>query len=518
MSQLPDYVASATPNPKSNRLGWLTTTAASYAGVMLWFAFWQDVPNGNKATAMGGILAEGLPLAIISVIIAAFLCYFLCYLVPGMLGMKTGLSLSVVGTSTFGVKGGLIMPGFLMGVLQFGWLSVNAYFAGLLLAGMIGFGGGSIVHHAISVAWILGATFVGMKGVKYVGAVASFTPILPLIVLAMLLVNTVGGLGSFESQKMMSELENKQKSDGIIVQKMEESDKLPDGHKDKLAKDDYQTAQLELTAKPIELYGSRHLGIIALACAYIVGFFATAGAAGVGFGSNNKDAKSIHFAGLVGIVLVTTLTAVVALVTFAGTFESINLANVPTHYRIPKLLQAILGTNLGNLSMLLLALAAFPSACFPTVVAADAFKTTFPKINPLITCGLGVLAAIFLSVSELAGRAGDVFTVVGASFGPICGAMIADYLLAGKRWAGPRIGFNAPGWIAWFFGFIVGAATLVVEVFLDKEMPFVIPCPPVAALLTGFVLYLVFAKLGMESKVLPMPQRIDLDGDVPAAE
>ena len=57
-----------------------------------------------------------------------------------MMGMKTGLPLAVVGTSTYGVQGGFLMPGFLMGVLQFGWLAVNAYFASELLAGFVGQG------------------------------------------------------------------------------------------------------------------------------------------------------------------------------------------------------------------------------------------------------------------------------------------------------------------------------------------------------------------------------------------
>ena len=40
--------------------------------------------------------------------------------------MRTGLPLYVVGTSTYGASGGRYMPGFLMGILQFGWLAVNA--------------------------------------------------------------------------------------------------------------------------------------------------------------------------------------------------------------------------------------------------------------------------------------------------------------------------------------------------------------------------------------------------------
>lgn len=478
MSQLPDYVASAQPNPQSNRVGWLMTTAATYAGVMLWFAFWQDVPNGGQSVA-GGVLSQGLGLAIGAVIIAALLCHCLFYLVPGMLGMKTGLSLSVVGTSTFGVKGGYIMPGFLMGVLQFGWLSVNAYFAGLLLASI--FSGqippevqGGALHLGIAVAWILIATFVGMKGVQYVGAIASFTPILPIIVLALLLVNTVGGIGDFSVDKMLAA----------------------------------EAAKAGTEVKPVTLYGSGPLGVFSLVCAYIIGFFATAGAAGVGFGSANKNAKSIQLAGLVGIVLTTCLTGVIALLVVAGAQKNLP-PELLTNYNVPALFDAILGNKLGNICMLMLAIAAFPSACFPTVVAADAFKTTFPKVNPLISCGLGVLAAMILAVTGLAGKAGDVFTVVGASFGPICGAMAADYLLAGRKWAGPREGFNLPGWIAWFFGFIVGGASLVVTKFLGQTMPFEIPCPPLAAFVVGFVLYYLCAMIGMQSKVLDMPQRID---------
>ena len=61
----------------------------------------------------------------------------------------------------------------------------------------------------------------------------------------------------------------------------------------------------------------------------------------------------------------------------------------------------------------------------------------------------------------MAGDAVGVFTVIGASFGPVCGAMAADYLLAGRKWAGPRAGFNPAGWISWIVGFAVGAFNLV---------------------------------------------------------
>ncbi len=124
---LPDYVAMAKPNPMENRTAWYKNTAQTYAGIMLWFVFWQDVPTGGGV--LGGTLSQGLGVALLGLILAAFLCHFLYYLVPGMMGMKSGLPLYIVGTSTYGVGGGLFMPGFLMGLLQFGWLGVNSCFS-----------------------------------------------------------------------------------------------------------------------------------------------------------------------------------------------------------------------------------------------------------------------------------------------------------------------------------------------------------------------------------------------------
>src|SRR5512142_178076 len=118
-AQLPSYVTSATPNPQANRAPWYKTTAQTYAGIFLWFVFW-DTMSGN------GLSTAGLGLTLLGVLLGALICHYLFFLVPGQLGMSTGLPLYVVGTSTFGAIGGLLMPGFLMGALQFGWLGVNA--------------------------------------------------------------------------------------------------------------------------------------------------------------------------------------------------------------------------------------------------------------------------------------------------------------------------------------------------------------------------------------------------------
>ncbi|MGL6195331.1 MAG: cytosine permease, partial [Thermoguttaceae bacterium] len=326
-TQLPDYVASATPNPFSNRVFWLTSTASTYAGVMLWFVFWQSVPDGAKPN-LGGLLVAGLPLALGALVLAAFLCHFCCYIAPGMLGMKSGLPLSIVGTSTYGVQGGFFMPGFLMGALQFGWLSVNAFFAGLLLASIAGYGAGSVVHFAISILWILLAVFMGFNGIKYVGMVSSFTPIIPIGVLLFWFSQTAGGLGSFNPTQLI--------------------------------------AGAEEGAKPVSLYGNQALGVLSVMCAYIVGFFATAGAAGCDFGSNNKDAKAVQLGGLVGIVLATVFTGAFALLIVAGA-QGLSPDSAVSSMNVTALMEKI-SPNSAKVCMLLLALAAFPSACFPSLI------------------------------------------------------------------------------------------------------------------------------------------------------
>ena len=153
--------------------------------------------------------------------------------------------------------------------------------------------------------------------------------------------------------------------------------------------------------------------------------------------------------------------------------------------------------------MIGLAIASFPGACFSSFIAANSFKTVMPKVNPFVSVGIGTIVSIILAVTALAGQLGSVFGLIGASFGPIVGAMVVDYLLAGGKWAGPRAGINLPGWIAWALGFIVG---ILPNDLMPAAMRVNIPCAPVAAFVVGAVVYFICAKLGLMSPVLPYPR------------
>lgn len=285
--------------------------------------------------------------------------------------------------------------------------------------------------------------------------VATYLPILPLAILLILLIKTVGGLGNFDPQQVVA-------SQNIAV--------------------------------PLGAFG-----VIALMLTYVVGFFATAGAAGVDFGTNSRDKKDVQMGGLMGVALATIVTAGISLIVVAGALGKLQAGETPVSITATGLMNSIMGDRTGNFFMLLLAIAAFPPACFSSFIAANSFKTTLPGVNPFVSVGIGAAVSVLLALTGLAGKVIPVFVIIGASFGPICGAMMVDYFLAGKRWTGPRAGFNPAGWISWALGFFVG---------ILPNLGVAVPAAPVAAFIVGAVVYFACSKAGLRSPVLPVPAQL----------
>jgi cytosine permease len=444
--QLPHYIANATPNPASNRAPWYKNTAPTYTGIFLWFVFWQDAA---KAGAPGGTLAQGLTWALVSLALAAVVCYTFFYMVPAVFGMRTGLPLYIVGTSTFGALGGFLMPGFLMGLLQFGWLGVNCYFSSLALSAVI-----PLNAKIIMVIWGVAAVFVALKGIRYVAKVATYLPLIPLVILIWLAAKAAGNLDKFDGATFVAA---------------------------------QQTATGTMTA-PLGPFG-----VLAAMLTYVVGFFATAGAAGVDFGANNRNSTDVKMGGLIGIALAIFVTAGLSLVIVAGASNGTSLSSFD-------LIPAILGPGVAKWVMFLLAITAFPPACFSSFIAANSFKTTLPNVNPFVSVGIGAAVSIIFAVTGLVAKVISVFVIIGASFGPVCGAMFVDYFLSKGEWTGPRAGFNPAGWAAWAVGFTIG---------ILPTLGIPIPAAPVAAFIAGAVVYFFCAKAGWQSAIIPMPKKAD---------
>jgi len=444
---LPSYLKMASPNPAENRAPWYKNTAPAYAGIFLWVVFYKDLANGTLGQA-------GLGLSLLGLVIAALLCHYLYYLVPGLFGMKTGYPLYVVGSSTYGTAGGFLIPGLLMGLLQFGWLAVNTAIATdfiLQAAGRppavnpaTGVFGGNIAFTIVAILWALVAVFVAIKGIQYVARVSSFLPVVPLIMILIVLFSNLGSVGDFQ---------------------------------------------------PVE-GGQPLVGFLTI-IAIVVGFFATAGAAGVDFGMNSRNTKDVQLGGLVGIALAILVAGGLPLIAIAG-----------AHGADPELesffFDAVIRAQGGFLSktmFILFAIASFAPACFCSFIAVNSFTTIFPKANKVGIVLAGAVAAIILAATGWALDLARVFGIIGASFGPICGSMVADYLLSGRRWAGPRKGINWAGYISWAVGFVVA----ILPMISPEKFGFISPAP-VIAFVIGFVLYALLVKAGLEPEVVEMAQ------------
>jgi cytosine permease len=405
----------------------------------------MEIANGTLSQA-------GLGLSLLGLVIAALICHFLFYLVPGLFGVKTGYPLYVVGSSTYGTQGGFLMPGLLMGILQFGWLAVNIAIAtDFILQAfgqppakdpVTGVFSGSAAFSIVAIIWAVLAVFVALKGIQYVGKVSTYLPIVPLVMILIVFFSNVGTAGNY---------------------------------------------QPPADAKPL-------VGFLTM-IAIVVGFFATAGAAGVDFGMGNRNEKDVQYGGLVGIALAILVAGGLPLIAIAGAHGA---ESKPDSYLFSAVIEAHF---LSKIMFVLFAVASFAPACFCSFIAGNSIGTMFPKANKTVAVSIGAIVAIILAILGWAHNLLSVFIIIGASFGPICGSMAADYLLSGRKWAGPRKGINWAGYIAWAVGFIVGILPL--PWIGGERFSFINPAP-VIAFVIGFGLYIILAKAGLEPPVVSM--------------
>jgi len=432
---LPDYISKAVPNPASNRAPWYKNTAPTYAGVFLWIVFYKQIAGGTLDRA-------GVALSLLGLLVAGILSYALFYRVPAMLGMQTGFPLYVVGSSTFGAKGGYLMPGLLMGVLQVGWMSVNAFVSATFILSAAGSkaGPGSLPFGLIAGVWALAMGYVGVRGIQYVSRFATFLNFVPLLMIIVVFASTARGIPQYTP---------------------------PDPNP--------------------------YIGFVAI-IQIVVGFFATAGAAGVDFGLNSRDERDVRLGGWVGIVLA---------VMVAGGLPLMAVAGAKALYNIPDLnfdtVIAHTGGFVATAMFGLFALASIAPACVSSFIAGNSFATMIPGVPRLSSTMIGAVIAAALAITGVAADLIGLFTIIGASFGPICGAMMADYLLSGRRWEGPREGINIAGYGAWAVGFIVGILPfLPISASLK---PYLQPAA-VYSFVAAFLVYTALAKAGLQPKVV----------------
>jgi cytosine permease len=439
---LPDYISKAVPNPPEKRAPWYANTAPAYAGIFLWVAFYRSLAAGTLNYGSLAVCLAGL-------VFASMLCYLLYYRAPAMLGMKTGYPLYVVGSSTFGTTGGYLMPGLLMGLLQIGWFAVATSLASEFVLKAIGADSTPRTVPFIVTGVIWGGVFawVGAKGIQYVAKVSTFLNFIPLLML--------------------------------IVVFFQVSGNTP-----------YQAPATQ--ADP-------YVALTAI-MAVVIGFFATAGAAGADFGINARHERDVRWGGLVGVMLAPIVAGGLALAAVA----SANGSNPKLPFDYANVLQGI-GGPIATSMFFLFAIASIPATCFCIFIAGNSFSTMIPGVPRVSSSMAAGAVGIVLAVTGVATHLISFFSIVGASFGPICGAIAADYLLSGKRWAGPREGINWAGYIAWAVGFVVGILPFLP---LPPETKRYVQPAALYSFIAGFVVYALLAKAGLEPKVVDMKAKL----------
>lgn len=443
MQTLPDYIAKTVPNPPSKRAPWYANTAPSYAGVFLWVVFYQSLAQGTLEHAGPG-------LCVLALAVAGLLSYGLYYYVPAMLGMRTGYPLYVVGSSTFGTSGGYLMPGLLMGVLQIGWFAVGTFFSTTYILKGLGMDAtpGTLRFAIVAVLWAYTMAYIGVKGIQYVAKVSLFLNLIPALMILVVFLKTVPDLGKF------------------------------------------------VVPQPAPFLG------FVLLLQGVIGFFATAGAAGADFGMNSRDQRDVKLGGLAGISLAILYAGALPLLSVAGAHG----ANPQLGYAYDSVITSI-GGFVATAMFFLFAVASVVPACFCAFIAGNSFSTMLPGVPRMSSTMVGVTIAVILAITGYAANLIIVFSLVGASFGPICGAMAADYLLSGKKWAGPRRGINWAGYAAWAVGFIIGILPLPFMPVPDEIKTYAQPAV-VYSFIAGLLVYMLVARLGGEPDTVEMRETV----------
>ena len=430
MPNLPSYIAKATPNPQANRAPWYKNTAPSYAGIFLWVVFFQALADGP--------LQHATPLFCVgAIIVAGILSYALYYYAPAMFGMKTGYPLYVVGSSTFGTRGGYLMPGILMGLLQIGWFAVATFFATQYILEGLGKDprAGTLLFTVIAIVWGYGTGIVGAKGVQYVAKASLILTIIPALMVLYVFIKTAGGISSFQPTDS-----NSMVSFSLIV-------------------------------------------------SAVIGFFAA------------RNGSDVKLGGIFGVVIATIYAGALPLLSVAGA----NGMHPGTGFTYDKVIGSIGGFG-ASAMFFLFAIASIVASCFCSFIAGNSFATMIPRVPRIGSSMVAVTIGIILAITGVASNLISVFSIVGASFGPICGAMLADYLLSRGRWTGPRQGINLAGYLAWAVGFVIGILPLIPALAARTGATHWDQIAPLYSMIAGFIVYMVIAKLGGQPKAVPVAQ------------
>ena len=143
--------------------------APAYAGVILKFVFWQDVPTGGGATHRAALSLTACPTRCWRWRRPHFCAHLPYYLVPGLLGMKTGLPLQCRGGFHLRRARRVVRARLSDGHFAI-WLDGSeCLLLGPLPGAPFGCAPLSLPHRLVCVLWTVAGAIVGFHGIRYLG-------------------------------------------------------------------------------------------------------------------------------------------------------------------------------------------------------------------------------------------------------------------------------------------------------------------------------------------------------------
>jgi cytosine permease len=466
----------AVDRPALERQAWFTSTAPKYIGLFLWVVYFDQLPRATLA--VGGLLPS-----VLGALVAGVLCYLLLYAPPAFWGFRTGMPLTTLGTSTFGITGATWLTNVLMGLVQVVWFAVATWYATeLTFEGLVSCRllhprwlepmhlGGLVLPNPLflftSLAWSFAAAMVGHYLVQIISVLMNIYPVFMAIMLAAAVGVTLSDVPRFR----------------------------PPGP------DAAAAAVVPMRAAGIHAFG--------MMIELVFGFFATAGALAADWGAVSRTTRDVRLGGWVGVVFAAWTVATLALLTVAGAQSRLALApaggllaNDPAlnlDYTFRGAVLFGIGGTLGTAILLVFGLGSLAPTCYAAYLFGHLFEAAWPQLKRIRWTVIGTVVAWLLIASGCAARLTTIFSLIGAVLAPLVAALAADSLRQRRECHGPRRGINAPGVMAWAVGLVVGLVPIVSEAVGWHAGARFQPAA-VFAYIAAFVTYFVLAACGAEA-------------------
>jgi cytosine permease len=203
------------------------------------------------------------------------------------------------------------------------------------------------------------------------------------------------------------------------------------------------------------------------------------------------------------------IIATLALLIVAGAHGRMTSPNGPGEilgrdaYTVREALARGIGGPLAGAMFLSIGLASLAPTCYAAFIIGHRFSAVWPRLSRLRWTLLGAALAWLLIAARVGERLETVFTVMGALFAPMAGALASDYVRSRGAWRGPRRGLSVAGLVSWIVGVAVGLVPIV-GAFGGPPIASRIEPASVYAFFTAFGVNMLLAGVGLEPPVEPL--------------